>query len=154
MRREWLTDDFCRPVYETWLTEAIARGRIIANGFFNDPAIRAAYLGANWIGAPQGMLDPTKELSAAKMAIEEGFTTRSAEAIKLNGSEYTANVVQLAVENEMLREANKSLSAATQAPPQIVPDETEETDDTDTEDDNEGDNNGGTDDENNNTEEE
>ena len=22
MRREWLTDDFCKPVYEIWLTEA------------------------------------------------------------------------------------------------------------------------------------
>ena len=133
MRREWLTDDFCRPVYEVWLTEAIARGRIKANGFFTDPAIRAAYLGANWIGAPQGMLDPTKELSAAKMAIEEGFTTRSAEAIKLNGSEYSANVAQLATENRMLSEANSALSVATEAAPQTVPETVEDETDPDDE---------------------
>ena len=33
MRREWLMRDFCRPTYELWLTEAVARGRIIAPGF-------------------------------------------------------------------------------------------------------------------------
>ena len=34
MRREWLVKDFCRPVYEVWLTEAVARGRVCAPGFF------------------------------------------------------------------------------------------------------------------------
>ena len=108
MRRQWLTDDFCKPVYERWLTEAVARGRIVANGFLTDPKIRAAYLGSNWIGAPQGMLDPTKELQAASMAIDLGLTTRSAEAIKLNGSEYVENIALLTTENELLKTANKA----------------------------------------------
>lgn len=106
MRREWLTQDFCKPVYELWLTEAVARGRIIAPGFLTDPIIRQAYLQSQWIGPSQGQLDPTKEVSAAVTAIENGLSTREAEAIKLNGSEYSANVDKLVLENARLREAN------------------------------------------------
>lgn len=106
MRREWLTKDFCRPVYEIWLTEAVARGRIVAPGFLTDPLIRQAYLASEWIGPSQGQLDPVKEVTAAVLAIENGLSTRQAEAIKLNGSEYANNVDKLALENARLRAAN------------------------------------------------
>ena len=106
MRRNWLTDDFCRPVYELWLTEAVARGRISAPGFLTDPIIRQAYLCSEWIGPAQGQLDPTKEVQAATMAIEAGLSTHEAEAEKLNGSQFSANVDKLAGENERLRSAN------------------------------------------------
>lgn len=112
MRREWLTDDFCRPVYEIWLTEAVARGRISAPGFFTDPIIREAYLGSEWIGPSQGQLDPTKEVAAAVSAIEAGLSTREAEAVKLNGSEFTRNADKLAVENEQLRTAKGGQESA------------------------------------------
>ena len=108
MRREWLTKSFCRPVYETWMTEAVARGRISAPGFLTDPLIRQAYLQSEWIGPTQGQLDPTKEVAAAVTAIENGLSTREAEAIRLNGSEYAANVDKLTMENERLRKANGS----------------------------------------------
>lgn len=106
MRREWLTNDLCRPAYEIWMTEAVARGRISAPGFLTDPLIRQAYLQSEWIGPSQGQLDPTKEVTAAVTAINEGLSTREAEAIRLNGSEYTANVDKLAAENEKLKVAN------------------------------------------------
>ena len=112
MRREWLVKDFCDPVYELWLTEAVALGRISAPGFLTDPLIRRAYLGADWIGPSQGQLDPTKEVQAATMAIEAGLTTREAEAIKLNGSDYVGNVTKLTVENELLKTANGSQQVA------------------------------------------
>ena len=106
MRREWLADDFCKPVYEIWLTEAVARGRISAPGFLTDAVIRQAYLGSEWIGPSQGQLDPTKEVAAAVSAIENGLSTREAEAVKLNGSQFSANADKLAIENELLRQAN------------------------------------------------
>lgn len=106
MRREWIADDFCKPVYEIWLTEAVARGRISAPGFLTDPIIRQAYLGSEWIGPSQGQLDPTKEVAAAVSAIENGLSTREAESVKLNGSQFSANADKLAVENELLRKAN------------------------------------------------
>lgn len=121
MRREWLTDDFCRPVYEIWLTEAVARGRISAPGFLTDPIIRQAYLGSEWIGPSQGQLDPTKEVSAAITAIENGLSTREAEAVKLNGSQYSANVDKLAGENEQLRKVNGGGQTAQQQKQEQTP---------------------------------
>lgn len=118
MRRNWLTDDFCRPVYELWLTEAVARGRISAPGFLTDPLIRQAYLCSEWIGPAQGQLDPTKEVQAATMAIEAGLSTHEAEAEKLNGSQFSANVDKLTGENERLRRANGGgTTAPVQEPP-------------------------------------
>lgn len=105
MRRVWLTNDLCKPVYEIWLTEAVALGRITAPGFLTDPLIRQAYLGCEWIGPSQGMLDPTKEIQAAVMAIDHGLTTHEQEAIKLNGSEFTANADKLAIEFAKLNDA-------------------------------------------------
>ncbi len=135
MRREWLADDFCRPVYELWLTEAVARGRISAPGFLTDPIIRQAYLGSEWIGPSQGQLDPTKEVQAAVMAIENGLSTREAEAVKLNGSEFNRNADRLAVENEQLRRAKGGDTAAqVQEPPNKGEEEETEVDDTDADD--------------------
>ena len=105
MRRKWFTSDFCRPVYEIWLAEAVARGRILAPGFFNNVTIRTAYLGSEWIGPSQGMLDPTKEIDAEVRAIQHGFSTHEQSTIKLNGGQWQDNVAQLAIENDQLAEA-------------------------------------------------
>ena len=106
------------------MTEAVARGRIVAPGFLTDPLIRQAYLQSEWIGPSQGQLDPTKEVAAAVTAIENGLSTREAEAIRLNGSEYAANVDKLTLENERLRKANGA-AAQTFAAPQTESQEEE-----------------------------
>ena len=102
MRREWLADDFCRPLYEIWMSEAVARGRIYAPGFFNNPAIHAAYLGSEWLGPSQGQLDPVKEITAEILACSEGFSTHEQSTIRLNGGQWDSNVEQLQRENEKL----------------------------------------------------
>ena len=81
MRREWIADDFCKPIYEIWLTEAVARGRISAPGFLTDPIIRQAYLGSEWIGPSQGQLDPTKEVAASVTAIRNGLSTQDRKSV-------------------------------------------------------------------------
>lgn len=102
MRREWLADDFCRPLYAIWMSEAVARGRINAPGFFTDPSIRAAYLGSEWLGPSQGQLDPVKEITAEILACSEGFSTHEQSTIRLNGGQWDNNVEQLRRENEKL----------------------------------------------------
>ena len=73
MIRHWFVGDFNQPVYELWLSEAVARGRIKAPGFFLDPMIRKAWCGANWIGPVQIALDPNKEAQAAVTMTSQGF---------------------------------------------------------------------------------
>lgn len=105
MKRAWIAADFCQPVYELFLSEAIAKGRIHAPGFFLDPLIRAAYCGAQWNGPAQGMVDPVKEVSAAEKRIQIGISTRQREATELLGGDFERNVAQLARENQMMKDA-------------------------------------------------
>lgn len=115
MRRKWLVDDLCRPVWEMFVSEAVAFGRMSAPGFFTDPAVRAAYLGCEWIGPSQGQLDPTKEISAEISAIEQGITTREDAAIRYNGSDWYSNVAELARENAALAGSSASGEPSTQS---------------------------------------
>jgi lambda family phage portal protein len=85
MRREWLVETFCQPIYEQWLAEAVAKGRVQANGFFDDPAVRAAWCGAKWIGPAQSSLNPAQEANAAEKRIQIGISTRGYESQITNG---------------------------------------------------------------------
>ena len=95
-------DDFCQPVYEIWLSEAVARGRIHAPGFFQDPLIRAAWCRAQWIGPVQGSLDPLKEAQAAVLQIQHALTTHEQVTMEVSGGDWDSNVEQLAAENAKL----------------------------------------------------
>lgn len=110
MRREELARSFCQPVYEMFLTEAVASGRIKAPGFFQDPIIRKAWCGADWNGPAPGMIDPVKEVNAAKARISEGLSTREEETMGLTGGNFSKNARQLKRENELLFEARDVLT--------------------------------------------
>ena len=110
MRRTWFVDDFCQPVYEIWLSEAVARGRSIAPGFFDDPLIRAAWCSAQWIGPVQGSLDPLKEANAAVLKIQHGLKTHEQATMEDSGGDWNANVEQLKAENEKLKAAGGGAS--------------------------------------------
>lgn len=100
MRRKWLVNDFCQPVYERWLMEAVAIGRVKAPGFFYDPAIRKAWSGCQWNGPAPGMIDPVKEVEAAEKKIVLGVSTREKESVELNGTDFRENIRQLAKEKK------------------------------------------------------
>ena len=102
MRRMWFSKDFCKPIYENWLAEAVAIGRIQAPGFFVDPAIRKAYSGSEWTGPSQGQLDPVKEIQAEILAVEHGFSTHEQSTARLNGGNWNNNVEALAQEAKAL----------------------------------------------------
>lgn len=106
MRRKWLVEDFCQPVYERWLMEAVGGGRIKAPGFFYDPAVRKAWSRCQWNGPAPGMIDPVKEVEAAERKIALGTSTREKESVELNGTDFWENVRQLAKEQ---REIEKYL---------------------------------------------
>ena len=106
MRRQWMVNRLCQPVYEEWLSEAVAKGRINAPGFFDDPAIRKAWCLADWSGDAQGQLDPSKEAQAAKIRVDEGFSTREREAAELTGMAFDIIASQRGREEKLMSKNN------------------------------------------------
>ena len=92
MQRDWFTDDFCQPVYEEWFTEAVARGRIHASGFFTDPARRKAYTACAWNGPARTNLNPVQEVDAAIKRVDAGFSTAQEETAQMTGGDYNRNI--------------------------------------------------------------
>ncbi len=105
-RRIWFARDFCQPIYEIWLAEAIAIGRIEAPGFGSDPLITKAWSQADWFGPVSGLLDPEKEVEAAHLRIKYGFSTHERETAELTGANFDDNVDILATEYDKMNKAN------------------------------------------------
>lgn len=109
---------FNQQVWETWLSEAVANGRVEAPGFFDDPAIRRAWCGCTWNGVTMGHVDPKKEVEAAIMRIAHNMSTEEQEAAEYNGNDWS----------EIIRQRRKEIEAL--ADLQITP-AAEEAQDTD-----------------------
>jgi len=98
--RQWLSDNFLKLVYEIWMHEAVATGRLAAPGFFSDPAVRAAYLGCDFIGPSKGQLREDVEVKAAKLRVDNGFSTIQQETAELTGGDWERNHKQQAKERK------------------------------------------------------
>ena len=112
MYRTWLTNDFCQPIYEEWLAEAVAKGRISAPGFFTDPIAHKAYCKAKWNGPARGLLNPVQEVNAAVTRVANGFSTRSDETMEMTGGDFYGNCDQLLQEEKQLKEVKNIATGA------------------------------------------
>jgi capsid protein len=119
--RQWLTDSFYQRVYEVFLYEAVASGRIAAPGFFADPLVRMAYSGAVWIGPSPGQINPTDEVSAAEKRLALCISTRSEETAALTGGDFESNVRRIRKEKKILEEAGIPWTPNTKAAPAALP---------------------------------
>lgn len=97
---------FNQPVYEMWLSEAVAQGRVEAPGYFDDPAIRQAWNGCMWTGVSMGHVDPLKEVKAAAERINNNISTQEQEASAYDGGDWSAIVRQRKKENSELADGN------------------------------------------------
>jgi lambda family phage portal protein len=88
VRRLWLADKLCQPIYEEWLSDEVAAGRIAAPGFFADALIRAAWCKATWSGDGPGALDPLKEAKAMRERLDIGVTTLAEETVAHDGGDW------------------------------------------------------------------
>lgn len=118
---------FNQPIYEQWLSEAVATGRIDAPGFFDDPAVRLAWCGCSWMGASMGHVDPLKEVNAAEVRIRNNITTEEQEAMEYNGNDRSAIVRQRKKEIAERADMGGAEDSST-APPPDDPDEKEDED--------------------------
>lgn len=104
-KRNWLARNFYDEVYGWMMDEAVASGRLDRPGYFEDPAIRAAYLGAEWIGPQRASLNPKQESDADKQDVEEGFKTIEQVCMERTGGEFEKKNAQRAKEVGMRKEA-------------------------------------------------
>lgn len=105
MKRDWMVNDFCQPIYEEFLTEGVVKGRINAPGFLENPIIRKAYCSAEWNGPAPGQIDPLKEVNASIKKVENGFSTREQETIGLTGGDFKSNIEAAKVETQMMKDS-------------------------------------------------
>ena len=104
MFRSWFVTDFCQPIYEIWLAEAVAIGRVKAPGFFRDPLIRAAWSHCRWDGPAQTHLDPVKEANANEIIARNGWKTNEQITRESYGGDWNDNIAQMKQEQKQLRE--------------------------------------------------
>ena len=100
--RTWLAQSFCQPVFETWLAEAVALGRVPAVGFFQDPVLRWAYTRAAWPGDSMGSINPKDEVEAYIAAIDARLMTRERAEWELFGSDWGDTYQQKLTEHQQL----------------------------------------------------
>jgi capsid protein len=94
IEREEQNSDSNDPIYEMWLSEEIAAGRVSAPGWY-DNTLRAAWLNCEWSGSPMPDIDPLKSMEGAKLAVELGAQTLDDVARNFNGSSGKANRAKL-----------------------------------------------------------
>jgi capsid protein len=93
--------DFLNPVYEMWLAEELAAGRVRAPGW-NDPRLRAAWLHNHWWGAPLPIIDPVKAMRADRGYAEMGAHHLDEVTRNLNGGNGEINRAKLAKQYDEL----------------------------------------------------
>lgn len=114
--RDWLAVNMCQPIYELWLSEEIAEGRIVAPGFFASDIARYAWCGCTWVGDGPGSLDPGREVAAAKARVELGTSTLQAESIAHDGVDWETKHQQRVKEAAALRNAGMAVLGAAEVP--------------------------------------
>lgn len=121
--RALFADTWCQPVYVAWMAEAVARGRIEAPGFFDDPLLRYAYTCVNWHGDGMGSINPKDEAEAAETRMRIHLTTLDQEKAEYDGGDAASTIEQAGREQKMKVKAGLPPPANTGPgrPPQPAP---------------------------------
>lgn len=108
-RRDWLARKFCQPTYEMVLEEAWLQDRLDVPDFYGS---KTAITRARWITTGVGgWVDPTKEVTAARDAIDAGLSTLSDENAE-QGADWEETLEQRAREERKREELGLKASTA------------------------------------------
>lgn len=115
--RDWMATNLCQPVYELWLADEVASGRISAPGFFGNDQVRYAYCCTTWVGDGPGSIDPSKEVDAAQKRVDMGISTLEAESILHDGVDWETKHRQQVKEAAARKEAGFQVAGEAPPPP-------------------------------------
>jgi lambda family phage portal protein len=99
-RQEFMGRRFCQPVWEMQVEEAYLMGELPILDFYKN---RSDYTTARWISPGWGWVDPTKEVDAARSAVEGHLSTLADETAAL-GYDWEETLEQLAREEKKKKE--------------------------------------------------
>jgi len=114
--RVWFAERFCQEVYGWAMDEAVAMGRLNRPGWFTNPLVREAYLGANWIGPRRYSLNPYQEAQADRLDMEMGTKTGEQVCMERTGGEIEKKLDQRAKEMTLSRAAGLLVEPTKPAP--------------------------------------
>lgn len=118
-RRAFLARRLNQVVYEWMMEEAVASGRLNRPGFFEDPLLRMAWLGAEWIGPSRASIDPKREAEADEIDMRNGVKTGEQVCLERTGGEVEKKIAQLGKERRLKNEAG--LNAGPSSAPDAAP---------------------------------
>lgn len=100
--RALFVDQLLRPIYNAWLD--LHADELGLSGYYTDPARRAAWRCAEWIGEQLPNIDPTKEIDAAAKRVQLCVSTLAREAQVATGTDIAANIRQRGYEEQLMRQ--------------------------------------------------
>jgi lambda family phage portal protein len=103
--RAWLVAEFCQPVWEWVISDAIERGLIDASGF-DDPLKRHGWLSTQWAGTEMGSIDPLKDAKASEVEVNAGLRTRRS-IVESQGRDFDKHVRDYESEKEAFQESRR-----------------------------------------------
>lgn len=115
--RQWLVWDFAQPLYQLFLDEAVALGRLKLKGYFSDPAVQLAWSGVEFIAPKQRHIDEQKAAGAAQKRIEAGISSQRHET-EANGQDFDAVTEQRRRERQQEAEFQKEINPQPMQPAQ------------------------------------
>jgi lambda family phage portal protein len=104
MWRTHIALNFCQPIYEALIDEAVMTGHINAPGYFSSTRVRRAYLGSpytQWTGPTRPAIDELKEARAFELYNGIGTQTRQEITAKTTGNDWNKVNEQLKREKEL-----------------------------------------------------
>ena len=110
--RRFLSERYCQPVWEMLVEEAWLRGMLElpagAPGFYE---ARDLWCSCEWVGPSRGYMDPTKEIEADVLAIQNHLVTRH-EVFAQNGRDFDDQLPVLKDEQKAMAELSSSEAPA------------------------------------------
>jgi lambda family phage portal protein len=112
VKRSGLVHDFCQPIYEAFMDEAVMRGWINAPGYFDDVVTRRAYNRAKWNGPGMPHIDLGKSAANYEKLTALGYATASEATSELTGGNYYENIQERGREIAAAKAAGLPVAAA------------------------------------------
>lgn len=113
--QRFIVDAFVRRVTERWLELSLLAGALTLPNGSSLPAVKIDKFkdGLDYIGRGWDWVDPLKEVTAAKTAVEEGLATRS-QIVASKGGDFEENVIELEREMQLLQQHGITLGPKVQ----------------------------------------